>query len=207
MTLAVEDICNQALRQIKYDTPIGWIYEGSRASRVAVEIYSQTRDNLLSDQDWDFARTQVSLILSKTAPVGGYGATPWSPVYPPVPWIYEYLYPATENGYAVQAVQVRSVRPTPIFIPEYDPKFWRFVTANDTASQAKVILTDLANAQAVITQQLTDPAQWIDNRFVEALVDALALKFQQAFDGQPDLVKVRAAEEGQAEQIGAVRRG
>lgn len=200
MVLAVEDLCNQALRRVGYHTPIGWIYEGSPAARAAVELYGQTRDNLLGSRDWDFARQAVTLLLLKTAPVGGYGLTPWSTAYPPVPWIYEYAFPAN-------CIQVRSVRPTPVMIPEFDPKPNIFVAANDAALGQKVVLTNLANATAVITRQLTDPAQWDDANFVEALVDALAVQFQQAFAGDPNMVKLRAVQEQIAEGVADTRRG
>ena len=73
--------------------PIGTIWEGSPASRVALEVYGQTRDALLNNEDWPFARRAVGLALLKTAPVGGYAGLPWTNAYPPPQWIYEYAYP------------------------------------------------------------------------------------------------------------------
>ena len=76
---SVEDLCNQALRDIGYSTPIGSINEGSRASRVALEFYGQTRDTILRTKDWDFARQTVSMGNPiKIAPPGGYGGIGWS---------------------------------------------------------------------------------------------------------------------------------
>lgn len=200
MAFTVEDLVNQALRRISFPTPIGYIYEGSKASRIAVDVFAQTRDNLLCAKDWDFARQGIVLTLLKVAPVGGYGLTPWSSIYPPVPWIYEYDYPAT-------AMAVRSVRPTPILIPEYDPQPNVFVAANDTALGQKVLLTNLANATAVITAQITDINQWQDSEFVEAFVDALAVQFQQALAGDPNLVKLRIGQEQMAEAAADSRHG
>lgn len=188
-----------ALRQINWPVPIGSIYDGSKASRVAVEIYGLTRDALLGDTDWPFARQAVTLTLLKTAPVGGYGVTPWSNAYPPLPWIYEYDFPTN-------AIDVRSVRPSAILIPEYNPRPNVFVSSNDPALGQKVILTDLAHATAVITAQITDPAQWIDQSFVDALVAALAIKFQDALNPNPDAVKLRIAQKEQAEGVADMRR-
>lgn len=206
ITYAPEDIANLALRRIAYETPIGFMNEGSRASRVAIEIYSQTRDDLLRSKDWPFARQATTLTLLKTAPVGGYSpATPWSTEYPPLPWIYEYIYP-------LGALEVRSVRPTPIFIPEYMPRFHRFVVASDPSlapapdGETRVILTNLVNAQAVVTGQIIDTSQWEAN-FVEALVDALAVKMQNALAPEANFDKERLGEAAQATQIADMRRG
>lgn len=170
---SVEDIINQALRRISYPTPIGFIYEGSPAARVAVEIYGQTRDDLLRSQDWPFARQSAALQVLKTAPPNGYGVTPWNPDYPPLPWIYEYAYPVQPTA----CLRVRAVRPTPIFIPELDPQPNIFVVADDytLAPPTKVILTNLVNAVAVYTGQITEPATW-EPMFTEALIDALAAR-------------------------------
>jgi hypothetical protein len=201
MAISPEDLCNQALRRIGYATPVGYLYEGSPAARVAVEVYGQTRDNLLRGADWDFARQAAGLTLLKTAPVGGYGfMNPWTSASPPPPWRYEYAYPAG-------ALLVRSVRPTPIIMPEYDPQPHVFVLADDaTVTPAKVILTNLANAQAVFTGQIIDPTQW-NASFTEAFVDALAMLFQAALGPSPDADKERMEQEAQAVGMAVGRRG
>jgi|SRR6202167_2323494 len=202
MTVASpEEICNLALRRIAYPYPIGNIYEGSPAARVAVEIYGQTRDELLRSADWDFARQAVGLTLLKTAPVGGYGATPWTPTNPPPPWIYEYAYP-------VGCLLIRSVRPTPAVIPEFDPQPNVFVLGNDASLSVptKVILTNLPYAQAVFTAQITDPTQW-QVSFVEALIAALATRFQLALAPSAEANKEREQEEAQEGAMAVPRRG
>jgi len=188
MALAIEDLCNQALRKISYPTPIGYIYEGSRASRIAVEIYSQTRDDLLRSKDWPFARQAAGLTLLKTAPVGGYGVTLWTSAFPPPPWIYEYAYPTG-------CLYVRSVRPTPIIIPELTPRPNVFVVADDPSltTPAQVILTNLARAQVVFTGQITNISA-MEPMFIEGLIAALALKFQEALSPDANAVKDRATE-------------
>lgn len=195
--MEIEDIINQSLRRISYPYPIGWIYEGSVAARAAVEIYSQTRDELLRSFDWDFARQAISLNLLKTAPPGGYGVTiPWTNAYPPPPWIYEYAYPAS-------ALLIRSVRPTPTIMPEFDPQPNIFVVGNDNG---KVILTNLAYAQAVVTNSVTDPAQWNSN-FTESLIAALATRLQAALAPSAEMGKERKQEEDQETSIAIPRRG
>ncbi len=199
--LTPEGLCNMALRRIGYPTPIGFIYEGTPAARVAVEIYGQTRDNLLRNADWDFARQAVGLTLLKTAPVGGYGyGQLWTNAYPPPPWVFEYAYPTA-------ALLVRSVRPTPVAMPEWDPQPNIFVVADDASvTPSKVILTNLANAQAVYTGQIVNPTQW-NASFIEALVDALATLFQQALAPGAEADKERIGEEAQAVGVAMGRRG
>src|SRR5271165_809322 len=83
MTAAVqspEDLINLALRRIGYDMRVGSIWEGSRASKMALDLYSQTRDAVLREINPDFAKEIASAVLS------GQPA--------PIPWAYSYIYPA-----------------------------------------------------------------------------------------------------------------
>lgn len=200
---AVEDLVNIALRQIGYPTPIGSIHEGSDASRVALDLYGQIRDELLRVKDWDFARVTVSLGAAlKTAPVAGYGAVPWSTAYPPLPWIYSYGYPAN-------CIEVRTLLPTPIFLPEMLPRVVLWEKGNDTALGVPVVLTDLAGAQATITAAIYDPAQWKDPGFIQALVDALAQKFLRPLmgEGDPNVQGQAAQMASGAAMVGTARQG
>ncbi len=187
MATTVEQLVNQSLRRIGYQTEIGYIFEGSVAARAALTVYGQTRDDLLRSKDWPFARQTVAMTLLKTAPVGGYVyPTYWTTAYPPAPWIYEYAYPAG-------CLAMRSVRPTPVLIPEYDPSPNIFVVADDTAlmpAPAKVVLTNLANALAVYTGQVTDMTQW-EPMFTEAMVEALARRMGQAMEVAAEQTKLQ----------------
>lgn len=170
-----ETICNAAL------TRIGWsggfianMYDGSRQSDAALSVYAQTRDNLLRSFEWGFAEVNTVLTLLKTAPVFGYTTPPsttssWTTSYPMLPWIYEYQYPT-------DCVKLRSLRPMNPVLPVFDPAPNTFRIADDTTlttSNTKVILTNLANAYAVYTGQVTDPSLW-DAAFTESLISALA---------------------------------
>lgn len=199
----VEDLCNQALRSIGYATPIGSIQEGSKASRVALEIYSQTRDTLLQSLDWDFAKRVVSLGAPvKTAPAGGYGVNGWNPAFPMPNWIYEYRYP--EN-----VLEVRTLFAPPPLIPELLPRVVLWEKANDPDFAGPVVLTDLANACATVTAGVNDPAQWKDAEFVRALVDSLAQRFLRPLMGEGDPnVQAQAMAVAQAEaERGTARQG
>lgn len=199
----VVDIVNLALTRVRHGPPVGSLYEGSRASRVALQIYGQTRDELFGILDWPFLRQDVSLGAAiKSAPVGGYGVSPWDPnVNPPLPWQFEFAYPAN-------CIEVRSVRPVPPILPEYNPQPNIFVTAFDTVLRTKVVLTNLPDAQAMITGRVTDPNEWLDSNFTEALVDALAVQFEKHF-GDGDVNKIVLAERDatQTAEIAQARRG
>lgn len=195
---SVEEVCNLALDAVGYPAALGDIYEGTKAGRIALRLYAQTRDELLREKDWGFARQDVALTLLKTAPVGGFGAAQWTSAAPPPPWIYEYAYPEP-------AVKVRALRRAPIFMPEFDPKPHVFSVANDpTVSPSKVILANLAGAIAVCTGQVTDMTQW-EPLFVAALVERLARKFAEALS--PGMLQEAAAEEGAALAIADGRLG
>lgn len=201
MASSPEQLVNLALRRIGYTPPIGYIFEGSPAARAAVEIYGQTRDELLREADWDFARQSVGLDLLKTAPTGGYGwANPWSNEFPPLPWFYEYSYPAG-------CLLVRSVRPTPTLLAVFDPQPNVFVVADDpSVTPSKVILTNLAGAVAVYTGRITDPTLW-NSSFTEALVAALATRLQAALNPSPEADKERMEQEAQQTAMAAGRPG
>ena len=175
MSYTVLQILNAALVRCAYPTMIGNLYEGSRASRIGLNIYAQTRDALLSEFDWSFARQTVSLGAPlKTAPAPGYGGTGWDPATnPPMPWLYEYAYP--DN-----CINIRAVMPTPVFLPVQMPRVNICAQGFDTLLGQKVVLTNLANAIAIITAQTTNPEEWQDNDFVEALIDRLVVAYAKA---------------------------
>ena len=167
----VEDVCNQALGAIGFPKRIGSVYEGSKAAKAALDVYAQTRDELLRKQAWGFAERNINMVLLKFAPAGGYNpVTPWTTAYPPVPWLFEYQYP-------LDCLKVRSVKPQPIFIPNFDPQPQVFDVINDNylSPPAKAVVSNVANAIIVYTGQVTNVTLW-EPLFVEALVDALAVK-------------------------------
>lgn len=172
MVTTVENIINAALRRIGYPTPIGFVMEGSKASRIALDVYSQTRDDLLRAQDWPFARRDVTLAANgQTAPA---------------PWPFEY-------GYPTDCLKVRYVQPlNPGTMPVYDPRPTLFTDYNDTrtGSQTKVILANISPATLVYTAQVTDPNAW-DASFVEALIEEISRRFVPSLSGSPDLLKIQ----------------
>ena len=172
--------CNIALVRMGYSKGrIGTLYEGSHAAKQFLDIYGQTRDELLRSFDWGFARRDLSLTLLKSAPVGGYiPPTMWNPaVNPPISFLFEYAYPS-------DCLKERIVKSPALFGPNFDPQPYLFSVANDDAytPPQRVILTNVPNAIMVYTGQVTDPTTW-DVGFVESFAAALARRAALALVG------------------------
>lgn len=185
-----EDAINAALVRIGYPRRVDQAFEGTRAARAAVLIYGQTRDQLLRDGDWGFAERNMTMALLKSAPQGGYfPPNVWTPAFPPLPWFFEYSYPA-------DCLKVRAVKATPVLLPNYDPQTNAFTEANDDsyAPAVKVILCNVPAAQLVYTGRITDPTVW-EPSFVEALIAALADRLAAALGSERSAPQNEAADE------------
>ncbi len=198
----LEDIWNMALRSGGLPLRVNDAYEGSDASRVMLELYVQTRDELLDAKDWSFNRQTVVLTLLKGPPPdGGFSyAQPWNNTYAAPEWLYEYAYPAS-------AVDLRAIIPMPIgSMPDLDPRpaVWR--VDNDpvpnvspgpppvaSGPPAKVIYCNVTDALAVVRSRVTDP-QIFDPGFISALVELLGKRAAKAFGAPVEDVKEQLAE-------------
>jgi hypothetical protein len=173
---SVENIVNMALDAIGYSRHIADIYEGSPAARVALEIYGQTRDELLQFGDWPFAQREV-------AAAAVVGQTP------PTPWTSEYQWPA-------DCLRLLYVRPGPLTggARSNDPQPVLFQIWNDNrpATPVLAILTDQVSAILMYVGRVTDPGTWTPN-FVKALVAALAEKMAFMLPKDAQLGAQRAA--------------
>lgn len=212
MPLAAEDIVNMGLRDGGVPLRINDLYEGSEAARTALEIYGQTRDELIRLTDWSFSRGTLALTLLKgPPPAGGYGpGQPWSNVYPMLGFLFEYAYPA-------DCLDLRSIAEPPGPMPDLDPKpqlirvdndLTPIVTGNPPVAAgpaAKVILCNVANAIAIYRRQVTDPNEW-EPGFITAITASLGKKFSKAFGSDPNTVREESAEAlGSAQTMSAVR--
>lgn len=201
------DVVNVALRRIGYELRVGSLYDGSKASNNALDLYAQTRDELLRQNDWGFAERNISMtaLLLKTAPAAYVpGQTDWDPaLYPPLPWRYEYQYPD-------DCLKVRALKAVPILIPNYDPQPNVWSVANDKAFASppfvrKVILTYVPQAALVYTGQVTDPAQW-EADFVEAIAAALGRRLAPGL-GKMNVVQLAAQDEAGSTRVAEMEQG
>ena len=200
MATSVEAVVNQALIEIGARDRISDIFEGSTTATAALEIYGQTRDELLDAGEWPLARrANVPLTLLKgPPPAGGYNPlTPWAPTYPPPGWLYEYAYPD-------DMLNLRAVQSQPNAMFDLDPKPATWRTDNDNSlvdrngsvtTQKKIILSNVKNAIATYTAQITDPALW-EPGFTRLMVETLSKKLAIALADSLPLAQLKLAEAG-----------
>lgn len=209
----VVDIWNEGLRAGGLPFRIGAAYEGSDQAKIALEIYSQARQILISQKDWSFSRRVLALTLLKgPPPANGFNAmTPWTTIYPLPGFLYEYVYPS-------DMVSLRAIISPPGFMPDVDPlpALWRIdndpvpaVSGNPPVASGppqRVILTNTTNAMAVYRADITDPDEW-DTDYTEALIVMLGKKFAVAFGAAADEAKELAQESAITTQIASAQRG
>jgi len=197
-----EDLINLTLARIGWKGRIGSIWEGSVAAKKVLDVYSQTRDELLRASDWDFAERNVDLTMLKQAPVGGYiPPTTWNPTnYPALPWMFSYTYPS-------DCLKVRALKPSPLFIPNYAPVYWRWSVENDQTytPPQKVILCNVPIAVLTYTGQITNPLDW-EADFTETFAATLGQRLAPALVGL-DPAKLEAQDAGQQMALSETERG
>lgn len=191
-----EDIVNAALAKLKAPIRVGKLTEGSVPAKIALDTIGQMRDQMLREGNWGFARRDVTMVLLKSSPAGGYITTPWDELdHPPLPWRYAYEYPA-------DCLKVRAIKPQPNFIPDFDIGPVVFDTPNTTVTdtpvdrQVRCIATNQANGILTYTGQVLDPSLW-DVGFVQAMISGMADVLAPAID--PEGRQFEKAEEMQDE--------
>ena len=189
MSVIISDaasVCNYALAKVGYPLRIGSLYDGSKAAKICLDVYGQTRDALFLSGDMDFVERTIVATLLKQAPAS-YIVTPWTPAYPQLPWLYEYTYPD-------DAIRIRSVKFQTISLPNFDPRYNRFSIVNDDtySPSQKVVLCDVPHAILVYAGQVTDPGAW-DEAYIDFFADKLGLALAPSLMGL-ESAKLVAAE-------------
>jgi hypothetical protein len=196
-----EDVINLALVRIGFKQRVGSIWEGSLAAKKALDIYSQTRDELLRGFDWGFAERTVAMTLLKSAPPGGYfPPTVWSSAFPPPPWLFEVAYPQ-------DALKIRALKNVPLFVPDFAPQPYQFSVDNDQSLDEpdKVILCNIFPGVVVYTGQITTPSDW-EPDFVEALCASLGRRLEPVLIGM-QAAQLEATDEQQSIAVAEDTRG
>lgn len=206
------DVVNMGLRDAGLPMRIAELYDGSEASKVALELLGQSRDEILRVADWSFSRRSAALTLLKgPPPPGGYSiVTPWSNTYAPIGFLFEYEYP--DDMLDLRAI----IAPTTNGMPDLDPVPAEWRVDNDPApivtngvaggTQQKVILCNINQAIAVYRARITLPSEW-DTGFIAALVASLGAKFSTAFGADVNSQRQQREEQIVATQTGADVRG
>ena len=174
--MTIESIVNQALDQIGYARHVGNIMEGSQAARVALDLWGQTRDSLLASMEPDWARKDAKLSVLKSAPnivgpTAQYDLIPWSDIYPPLPWLYEYSTPT-------DLVKPLQIKPSQAFIPVWRPRAQPYRYIIDAT--AGTCLSNTPDAILTYIYQVLDPDLWHED-FRDGIIQMLAQKMQAAF--------------------------
>lgn len=166
----IESVCNAALDQIGYKRHISSIWEGSVASRIALDLWGQTRDETLSATQPAWARKDATLVVKRQAPADFYQSTSWTSAYPPFPYYFSYVQPS--DCLVPLQIKSRAFDATPPWRPRYIP----FREAVDTLDGSNVILTNQADAILTYTSQVLSTVVWHDE-FTALMIRSLAQKF------------------------------
>lgn len=193
-------IANRALADAGTRSSIVSFDEGSNESNNVSLIYIPARQQLMRAAHWGFAGAQATLSLLKSAP--GTLETPafppsgvWSSLYPPLPWLYEYAWPAdclqgrrVINNYGVGPGSQIPLYPGALagqgapFINAPGRKYEVFSDLDSGGNQIKTIVTNVDQALLTYTRDISVEALW-DALFEEAMVAALAAKLCWALVG------------------------
>lgn len=211
MATDVNDIMNQGFRAAGLPIRIQDYFEGSDGARVALELYGQSRDELLDREDWSFSRRTAPLSLLKGPPPdGGYSfSQPWSNLYPAPGFLYEYLYPS-------DCLDVRAILQQPGPMPDTDPLPAEWRVDNDPTPNIvddvavgpadKVIYCNITDALLVYRARITDPRVF-DTGFTASLVASLGKKFAVAFGADVNTAREDAVEAATTVQAETSLRG
>jgi hypothetical protein len=177
----VEQVVNMALDRIAYPEYVGNIWEGTKQARVALNIYGQTRDQLLRQFDWGFAEKIDAAVLVGPGPF---------------PWANAFQYPA-------DCIKLRSAFDQTYSNDTNDPHPVLYTVADSNpaapSDAARVIYCNSNPLTLVYTMQVVQPAAW-DQSFIEALVESLARRMP-ALLAAPDLMKAEVDNEKMATQV------
>jgi hypothetical protein len=167
-----EDVVNNALDLLARPR-IGSFYDGTPESIVALDIWSHTRDMLLMTAQPVWSKKDIVLSLLTSAPniangTANYSATPWTPAYPPLPWLFQYAYPA-------DCLLPLQIKVSPTLLPIWRGRAKPFRPAFDAITGNHVILTNEVGAILIYIAQILDPNDWYQD-FTELMIEALAKK-------------------------------
>jgi hypothetical protein len=151
------DVINLSLVMLGHPGRVGNLYDGSMPAKKALDIYAETRDEVLRVKDWAFALRQVAGVTT-------------SPLTTVSGWAYSWNYPS-------DCLRVRSVAPLTIAAADYDPQpvLWTIFNDQTQSPPTKVILSQITPVKINYVGQITDMTTW-EPLFVNALVQALCAK-------------------------------
>ncbi len=195
-------ICNFALSSIGTRSTIAALTEDSNEARACNLWFAQTRDDMLQQAFWNFARKTATLSLLKQAPgtpgFSGTQSTTWNSSYPAPPWLYEYAYPSDclQLQYLLPQITTGWTGDVPLFGadvitsgPIWNSPAVPFAIGSDTdagGNDITVILTSQYQAIGVYNRRITNPSLF-SSQFVSAFQCLLAARIAIALTGDKQL--------------------
>lgn len=173
------ELCNQALSSIGARSTIASLGENSKEAQTCNLWTTSVRHGLLRAAHWGFARKQVNLTEL--------GELSVDPPTSPFPWQFTYDYPTDCIRLRYLLVAPPSDAPSVVTGDSlwYNPWLMpsrsnRFLVAADPglgtpATAGRVVLSNIEDAIAVYTGDVTDPEHW-DKGFEDAFVSEMASK-------------------------------
>lgn len=199
-------ICNRALSAIGARAGVTSLVPGADQSNAAIQcslLYDETRQEVLREARWNFARKEALLTLLKTAPIVTPGYTPTSSVvfWPFMPWWHEFAYPSDCLQFQMiiagalpgqPVTQLTTAPASPSSSVGYPGGVipWQELQDTDANGNAiTVIGCNLNPAQGEYTTDVRDATRF-DNGFREALVGRMAQKLVMPLSGNLQLAQV-----------------
>lgn len=158
MGMSEVQICNQGLSRIGVNR-ISSLSDSSKAAKECNTIFDTTRDAVLADHDWGFARIFLDLALLSDTYTG---------------WEYAYAYPTGCLSFRkiLDDTGANTGTSYDIDTDTYSQSgAVAFEIISNAAGTARVIVSDKQSAEGVYTARITDP-----NMFSYPFIDALAYR-------------------------------
>ena len=191
------DIVNEAIQIIGNNQPYvtGTFpnFDTSPSGKAAAKTYQSVCSSVMRQTEWDFLRSTAILNARTSGTI-------------PAPWRCEYDYPVDQFGNPVP--QIWQILPynVPTDDINMNPISYNWVVGYSSDSPpAKVIWTNLRNAQVVYTRNPVGFETYWDALFRQAVVRMLASELAMAVSARPDTSRDAYETGGQFIQAGANR--
>lgn len=192
--MAPEDIVNNALEAIGHQNRISSFFDGSQEAIIARDMWGTVRDLMLTKIQPDWARKEIGLTVTKTAPEFGYDDfTPWTTAYPDLPWTYEYANP-------VDCLQPLALHSRIHTLWVWRPRPMRFrIKPNDAGTDYAILGNDPAPILTYVAK-VPNTELWHED-FITIVIEAMARRLTPLFGSKA--VKQVAQQQDQREQSDA----
>ena len=174
MAPTVTDICNMALGRIGVSRFIADLSDTSNEARVCAKFYELTRNRVLADFDWNFAKSFVAL-----QDIGS----------PPIGWAYRYRYP--NNCLKARVVTYTTTSTSSATPANLTVDRIPFEVVEDELNGALAICCNILTPTLIFTKQITNPTLF-SYAFINSLAWALASEIGAPLTANKEFVATAA---------------